>query len=56
MFDPEYLEVQAGWCSSCAACNTCAVSSACLLDSPIVVDFEVGALLFAGNTAGVASF
>ncbi len=61
MFNPEYMEVQAGWCSNCNACTVCAVCStcaACLLDGPIP-DAElggVGSVGLVGRAVGIASW
>ena len=61
MFNPEYYELQADFCSSCNVCTTCALCSACtvcLLDGP-VPDAELGAvgcLGLAGRAVNIASW
>ncbi len=61
MFNPEYMEVQAGWCgacSVCSACGACGTCLACLADGPIP-DFEgagVGAVGGVGIAANLASW
>lgn len=61
MFNPEYMEVQWGFCSACTACAACGVCGsclACLIDGPIP-DFEgagVGAVGSVGIVVGVASW
>jgi len=61
MFNPEYLDVQWGWCSACSACTVCAVCAACaacIIDGP-VPDAEVGAvgtIGLVGRAVGVASW